>query len=75
MRFSGKSSEIREKPQKPTAAQCVYIAKANGKMRPLGIPTVHDRLTQMAVLLILESMMDSARNIRGIRRYVMRGDI
>jgi RNA-directed DNA polymerase len=50
---------LKQKSYRCGMVRRVYIPKANGKQRPLGIPNVRDRVVQAAVLLILEPIFEA----------------
>ena len=53
------AEELKKRTYRPKPVRRTWIPKANGKLRPLGIPTIKDRVTQMATLLILEPIFEA----------------
>src|SRR5512135_206017 len=53
------ADDLRKRTYCPQPVRRVYIPKPDGKQRPLGIPCIKDRVTQMATVLVLEPIFEA----------------
>jgi len=57
--LEGLAEEVKNRTYRPMPVRRVMIPKPDGSQRPLGIPTIRDRVVQMAVKLMIEPIFEA----------------